>query len=117
VLFLDNAIVNGTGADLVVFELSGRLDPGVPEPRERFGISVFDGTDFRCRAGHLHAARSLAHLRRRTRLQIGRHRSSGRLELGRCPRTEHAVNSHPGTRGAIPPCQASEARIAGRCAR
>jgi hypothetical protein len=46
VLFLDNAIVNDPGADLVIFELSGRLDPGAPDPRERFGVSVFDGTQF-----------------------------------------------------------------------
>jgi hypothetical protein len=46
VLFLDNAIVNDVGTDLVVFELSGHLDPGTPDPRERFGVSIFNGVDF-----------------------------------------------------------------------
>ena len=46
VLFLDNTIVNGPGTDLVIFELSGHLDPGTPDPRERFGVSIFDGTSF-----------------------------------------------------------------------
>ena len=31
---------------MVVFELSGHLEPGTPEPRERFGISIFDGVSF-----------------------------------------------------------------------
>jgi hypothetical protein len=44
--FLDNAVVNGPGTDLVVFELSGRLLPGTPDARERFGISIYDGASF-----------------------------------------------------------------------
>lgn len=46
VLFTDNAVVNGPGPDLVVFELSGSLAPGTPDPRERFELSIFDGTSF-----------------------------------------------------------------------
>jgi hypothetical protein len=45
-LFTDNLIVNAAGADLVIFELSGPLSPGTPDPRERFELSVFDGTTF-----------------------------------------------------------------------
>jgi len=46
VRFVDNAIVNGPGADLVIFELSGPLPTGTPDPRERFGVSIFDGSGF-----------------------------------------------------------------------
>jgi hypothetical protein len=46
VLFTNNSILNGTGADLVVFELSGPQSPGTPDPRERFELSVFDGSLF-----------------------------------------------------------------------
>jgi hypothetical protein len=46
VSFVDNLIVNGPGPDLVVFELSGPLSAGTPDPRERFRISVFDGASF-----------------------------------------------------------------------
>lgn len=46
VLFTDNLIVNGPGADLVIFELSGDQPPGTPDPREVFGVSVFDGSSF-----------------------------------------------------------------------
>ncbi len=44
--FIDNAIVNGPGPDLVIFELSGDRPAGTPDPREIFGISVFDGSGF-----------------------------------------------------------------------
>jgi len=40
VRFLDNSIENGSGADLIIFELSGPLPPGTADPRERFGVSV-----------------------------------------------------------------------------
>jgi len=46
VLFTDNSVVNGPGPDLVIFELSGPLAPGTPDPRERFELSVFDGIGF-----------------------------------------------------------------------
>jgi hypothetical protein len=46
VLFLDNQILNDVGADLVIFEGSGTLPAGTPDERERFGVSVFDGSDF-----------------------------------------------------------------------
>jgi hypothetical protein len=46
ITFSDNRIVNGPGADLVFFENSGHMDPGTPDPRERFGVSVFDGSGF-----------------------------------------------------------------------
>jgi PEP-CTERM motif len=46
VLFTDNVIVNGPGTDLVIFELSGDRPPGTPDPREIFGVSVFDGSSF-----------------------------------------------------------------------
>jgi hypothetical protein len=44
--FTDNAIRNGVGPDLVIFELSGPLPAGTPDPRERFEVSLFDGTAF-----------------------------------------------------------------------
>lgn len=46
VVFTDNGVVNGAGADLVIYELSGPLSPGAIDDRERFGVSVFDGVDF-----------------------------------------------------------------------
>jgi len=46
VSFTDNAISNGPGPDLVIFELSGPLGAGTPDPREVFGVSVFDGATF-----------------------------------------------------------------------
>ena len=46
ILFTDNRIENGAGPDLVVFELSGSLPVGTADPRERFGVSVFDGSGF-----------------------------------------------------------------------
>jgi hypothetical protein len=46
VLFLNNAILNGPGVDLVVFELSGAMPPGTPDPKENFGISIYDGVTF-----------------------------------------------------------------------
>jgi hypothetical protein len=46
VLFLDNAIVNDAGIDLVIFEGSGTLPAGTPDPRERFGVAVYDGSQF-----------------------------------------------------------------------
>jgi hypothetical protein len=45
-IFSDNLILNGPGPDLVVFELSGALAAGTPDPRESFGISVHDGAAF-----------------------------------------------------------------------
>lgn len=46
VRFSNNAIENGPGADLVVFELSGPLAPGTLDPRERFGVSVQVGGSY-----------------------------------------------------------------------
>ncbi len=46
VLFTDNRILNDAGPDLVIFELSGPLSPGTADPRERFGVSIFDGATF-----------------------------------------------------------------------
>lgn len=47
VSFLDNVIVNGPGADLIVFELSGASTPvGFADANERFEISVLNGSDF-----------------------------------------------------------------------
>jgi hypothetical protein len=46
VLFTDNAILNGSGVDLVIFEVSGPQSPGTADPRERFELSVFDGSTF-----------------------------------------------------------------------
>lgn len=46
VRFTDNLISNGSGADLVIFEVSGPQSPGTPDPRERFEVSVFDGSAF-----------------------------------------------------------------------
>ena len=39
-IFLDNSIENAPGVDLVIFELSGALTTGTPEPRENFGVSI-----------------------------------------------------------------------------
>jgi hypothetical protein len=46
VRFIDNWIVNDPGADLVVFELSGPQSVGTADSRERFGVSIFDGSSF-----------------------------------------------------------------------
>jgi hypothetical protein len=46
VLFADNSIANGAGIDLVIFEVSGPQTPGTPDARERFEVSVFDGSAF-----------------------------------------------------------------------
>lgn len=46
VRFLDNAIKNDPGVDLVVFELSGDKPAGSPDPREVFDIAVPIGADF-----------------------------------------------------------------------
>jgi hypothetical protein len=46
VLFTDNSISNGNGTDLVIFEVSGPQSPGTPDARERFEVSVFDGSTF-----------------------------------------------------------------------
>jgi hypothetical protein len=46
VLFTNNFVVNGPGPDLVIFELSGALAPGTPDPRERFELAIFDGISF-----------------------------------------------------------------------
>ena len=46
VQFSNNSIVNDTGTDLVVFEVSGPQSPGTADPRERFELSVFDGSVF-----------------------------------------------------------------------
>jgi hypothetical protein len=45
-LFLDNSIENAPGVDLVVFELSGALPPGTPDPRENFGVAIKLSTGF-----------------------------------------------------------------------
>lgn len=45
-VFVDNLILNDSGPDLVVFELSGALAAGTPDPRENFGVSVHDGRAF-----------------------------------------------------------------------
>lgn len=39
-VFVDNSIENASGPDLVIFELSGALPAGTPDPRENFGVSV-----------------------------------------------------------------------------
>lgn len=39
-VFLDNSIENAPGVDLVIFELSGGLPAGTPDPRENFGVSI-----------------------------------------------------------------------------
>ena len=46
VLFLDNAIQNDPGVDLVIFELSGDQPVGTPDPREVFDVAVPIGTGF-----------------------------------------------------------------------
>jgi hypothetical protein len=46
VLFTDNAVQNGPGVDLVIFERSGSQPLGAPDPREIFDISVFDGSSY-----------------------------------------------------------------------
>ncbi len=46
VVFVDNTIVNEAGVDLVIFEGSGTLPAGTPDPRERFGVAIFDGSAF-----------------------------------------------------------------------
>jgi hypothetical protein len=45
--FTDNAVENGSGTDLVLFELSGSGFPvGQGDPTEKFEFSVFDGSTF-----------------------------------------------------------------------
>jgi hypothetical protein len=39
-VFLDNSIENAPGVDLIIFELSGELPAGTPDPRENFGVSI-----------------------------------------------------------------------------
>jgi hypothetical protein len=47
VVFTDNVIVNGTGTDLVIFELSGSAPPvGFADPNERFEFSVLGASGF-----------------------------------------------------------------------
>ncbi len=47
IAFSDNAIVNGPGTDLVIFELSGSKPAvGFADVNERFEVSVLDGPDF-----------------------------------------------------------------------
>jgi hypothetical protein len=46
VRFLDNAIKNDQGADLVIFELSGDQPVGTPDPREIFDVAVPVGAGF-----------------------------------------------------------------------
>jgi len=47
VVFSDNALVNGTGTDLVIFELSGSAPPvGFADVREKFELSVLSGSGF-----------------------------------------------------------------------
>ncbi|MEM7410158.1 MAG: PEP-CTERM sorting domain-containing protein [Myxococcota bacterium] len=46
VRFLDNRIQNAPGSDLVIFEGSGLLPIGTPEPAERFGVSVLGSSGF-----------------------------------------------------------------------
>ena len=45
-VFSNNLILNNAGPDLILFELSGTMAAGTPEPRERFGVSVYDGATF-----------------------------------------------------------------------
>ncbi len=46
-VFSDNAVVNGPGTDLVIFELSGSAQPvGFADAREKFEFSVLDGSGF-----------------------------------------------------------------------
>lgn len=46
VLFTDNSILNASGTDLVIFELSGEQPVGAADSKERFEVSVFDGSSF-----------------------------------------------------------------------
>jgi len=46
IVFSDNLILNSAGPDLVVLELSGAMSAGTPDPRENFGVSVYDGVAF-----------------------------------------------------------------------
>ncbi len=46
VQFTDNAVQNGSGADLIIFEVSGPQSPGTSDPAERFEVSIFNGTAF-----------------------------------------------------------------------
>ncbi|MGH0029282.1 MAG: hypothetical protein ACQGVC_05800 [Myxococcota bacterium] len=45
-VFLDNSIENASGVDLVIFELSGAMPAGTPDPRENFGVSIELPTGF-----------------------------------------------------------------------
>ena len=44
--FTDNAVQNGPGPDLIIFEVSGPRSPGTPDPAEHFEVSIFNGTSF-----------------------------------------------------------------------
>ena len=46
VQFTDNAVQNGAGVDLIIFEVSGPQSPGTPDPAEHFEVSIFNGTAF-----------------------------------------------------------------------
>jgi hypothetical protein len=46
VVFTDNSIQNEPGPDLVIFEVSGPQTTGTADPRERFEVSIFDGSGF-----------------------------------------------------------------------
>ncbi len=46
VQFTDNAVQNGTGTDLIIFEVSGPQSPGTPDPAEHFEVSIFNGTAY-----------------------------------------------------------------------
>jgi hypothetical protein len=46
VQFIDNAVQNGAGVDLIIFEVSGPKAPGTPDPAERFEVSIFNGDSF-----------------------------------------------------------------------
>jgi hypothetical protein len=46
ILFTDNMLLNGPGIDLVIFEKSGALGAGTPDPTERFEVTVFNGSEF-----------------------------------------------------------------------
>jgi hypothetical protein len=46
VVFTDNSIQNEPGTDLVIFEVSGPQTIGTADPRERFEVSIFDGSGF-----------------------------------------------------------------------
>ncbi len=51
VQFTDNAVQNGPGADLIIFEVSGPQSPGTPDPAEHFEVSIFNGSAFSAFSG------------------------------------------------------------------